>query len=283
VSNDLSIGDNEAASEELVAEILSTLGAIKLTVDELATLTRDLDLPDPLGGEFGVSTATVDTEAARRSLLAKGFAELEEGSLALAPWFTLLTNAVSEPLLSVRMKRVLRDVNYEWTLFLDGRIGVQQQTGGDGVVLWAPFCAEHLVDIIFDALSVTGESPAPGADLLSFSTTMGSVNEWEEGFGERFDADTAQGRYQAGLDVADRASSMIVVADFQKEEPVVKDLAWLDLSRFGRWMISIPDGLPEATSEVTVSELDTKSLVQAVLSLLPIDAAEVMELAQMHT
>jgi hypothetical protein len=283
VSNDLSIGEeDEAATQELVAEILANVGAIKVTVDELATLTRDLDLLEPLGGEFGLSTATVDTEAARRSLLAKGFAELEEGSLALAPWFTLLTNAVTEPLLSVRMKRVLRDVNYEWSLFLDGRIGVQQQTGGDGVVLWAPFGAEHLVDIIFDALSVT-KGHAPGEKLLSFTTTMGSVNEWEEGFGERFNADTPQGRYQSGLEVADRASSMIVVADFQNEQPIVRDLAWLDLGESGRWLISVGEGIPEATSEVTVSELDTKSLVRAVLALLPIDASEVMELAQMHT
>jgi hypothetical protein len=273
--------DYLAGEEELILHTLQTIDRLQLTVDELGALTIDLGLNDPLGGDLGLPSAAVDIDASRRSLLSKSLLEVEEGVLSLAPWFNLMVDAVSRPLLEVRMRRVHRDVQYEWTLFLDSRLGVQQQTGGDGVVVWAPFGAEHLVDIMFDAVGVRELS----ADITAqFETTIGQLNEWEDPHSDGADGPTGADRYRQGLRSVDRYTSMLVVID-QSDPAEMKsaDLAWLDLASDGRWIVEVTGaGPPDADMPAVVTSVATEEVVRRVLALLPLDPEEVMRLASAH-
>ena len=268
-----------STEQELIDQVLTQVGSIRLSIDELVTLSSDLDLTEPLGGDLGIPSGTIEQEGARRSLLSKQFlVEGQGGGLELQPWFTLLADAVAEPLLVVRMRRAYLDHYFEWTVFLDGRLGVQQQVGSDGIVTWAPFGAEQLVDIMFDALEV-GHTSDP--QFGSFASTIGELTEWESADPDLMHDSIAAEEYCRGLRSPQRTTSMVVVIDKTAGDIASsRDLAWLNLGDEGCWLLRCQDeGVPQASSSVDVERVGSRRLAEEVLSLLPLDASEVMRLA----
>jgi hypothetical protein len=262
----------EPTSEELdsfASEIVASIELVMLTVDELVTLSIDLELPVILDGGLDVLPSAVDSEAARRSLASKGFVGEAEDGPQLAPWLTLMADVASDPLVMVRMRRIKPDVAYEWTLFVDEHLGVQQQVGEDGVIAWAPFAVGDLFHIIVDAMGVDGRELE--GDAVSFETSASLLAELDAAADSGVASSVAgvSPLYVSDLGRGSTSTSMLTIVDRTVDPAKVTDLVFAELSaRF--WELSFVAG-----SNVRVTSRSGESLLRLIVSALPIDPEDV--------
>lgn len=259
----------------VASALLGAIDYVELTVDELAALSIDLDLAQTLGGpDVAVDPTSVDLIAARRSLLSKNFITGNEGTPELQPWINVMVDVVDDPVLSIRMRRSTKEVSYAWTLFVDTDIGVQQQSGVDGVVVWAPFAPETAVDIMFDALHLVGTRSSSG---FEFAMSLHELEALDELAVARSacpsQAPPSVVEYFAGLMSPERALQMVSVVDRSDQIHRSGDLTWLDLGDAGYWAMTVPD---DPSGQVFLRQVSTTELLRDLFALLPIDAEEVM-------
>ena len=258
--------------------LLANIGAVELTVDELASIGEDLGLAIGFAVAADQAPAGEPSLAARRSLASKQFLHEVDDGWALAPWLEMMVDTVVEPLLVIKARRTSESETYEWSFFLDSLLGVQQQVSQSGLVAWAPFEPGNLLDLLFDAgqlgnrpLETLGESfTIPLSLLRTVDQARGSGDD--DGALEILDragvGEAVRSAYVTSLRGCAPNSSMFSVLDRTVQPPRLVDLSWIDVGVGGFWRIDIaPD--PSTSPMVTVSHCDGSSLAQALAALLP--------------
>jgi hypothetical protein len=260
----------DAELAHFVDEILRDIDHVMLTVDELATISIDLALPVVLDGGIESESRTIDHEAARRSLASKGLVLDTELGTELAPWLTLMADTASDPLLLVRMRRTSPEISFEWTLFVDHLLGVQQQSGADGVVMWAPFPVVDVSDLIVEALTLEPTSiDAP----VSFDASFETLTRIDSLVGERNELSSADfpgipDRYLSGVAASGNATLNIGVLDRTVEPPRLHELSWAALNG-EYWEIKPSDAANLYQSIVTITLRSGEELRRQILSFFP--------------
>ncbi len=265
-----------AERSKFADEIVSTIEHVMLTVDELVTLSVDLELPIVLDGGLDVRRESVDAEAARRSLGSKGFVVETGSGPQLAPWLTMMADVASDPLVVIRMRRSKPDVAYEWTLFVDENLGVQQQVGDDGIIAWAPFAVGDVLAIVLDAMGIDGREL--DGQPISFDTRTELLLQLDAA-AQSGDVASAPApgvlmAYITDLLLGYRSTSTLTIVDRTVEPGKVTDIAFAELgSHF--WELSFLDD-----STVHVSNQSGEMLTRSIVRALPIDEEAVFALAE---
>jgi hypothetical protein len=257
--------------EELASDIIGSIEHITLTVDELAVISMDLQLPSLLDGGVEFDLGVVDAEAARRSLMSKGCVVTTDAGMQLAPWLTMMADVASDPFAIVRMKRTRPDVDYEWTLFVNQYLGVQQQSSDDGLVAWAPFEVGDLFEIIVEAMGI--DDRVVQGEPISFTTAAAVLEALDQAsLEDSFGASSAgiPAGYLADLK-SGGSTSLMTIVDRTNEPPHITDVVWAELGdRY--WELRFPE-TPGA--DVQVTSQSGKALAEQILRALSIDPAEV--------
>jgi hypothetical protein len=262
---------SDADLEELAGDIVRSIEHITLTVDELAVISMDLQLPSTLDGGVEFDIATLDADAARRSLLSKGCVRATDAGIQLAPWLTMMADVASDPFAMIRMRRTRPDVDYEWTLFVNQYLGVQQQSSEDGLVMWAPFEVGDVFEIIVEAMGIDLREIEGEPTSFSIPATVLETLDQESG-GDTFGSSAAgvPTEYLADLKVGG-STSMMTIIDRSTEPPRITDVVWAELSdRY--WKLDFPE---ISGADVQVTKQSGRALAEQILRALSIDPAGV--------
>jgi hypothetical protein len=260
----------DAELAHFVDEILREIDHVILTVDELAAISTDLALPIVLDGGIESDGRAIDHEAARRSLASKGLVLDTELGTELAPWLTLMADTASDPLLLIRMRRTSRETSFEWTLFVDHLLGVQQQSGADGVVMWAPFPVSDVSDLIVEAVAL---EPTQISVPLSFEASFEVLAGLDAIVGAHSELSVAEfpgipERYLAAVSSPGNTTLNIGVLDRTVEPPQLHELSWAALNgEF--WEIRPSDTANVYQSTVTITLRSGEELLRQILSFFP--------------
>jgi hypothetical protein len=264
----LDVSDDELGI--YIDEILREVDHMLLTVDELATISIDLGLPIALDGGLDLNEAVIDHEAARRSLASKGLVLATEAGTELAPWLTLMADTASDPLLLVRMSRTTPEVSFEWTLFADHLIGVQQQSGADGVVMWAPFPVADVTDLIVDALNI---EHVEITEPISFEASLETLSRIDALVGERIEVSGSDfpgipSSYLSAVVGKDNSTLNIGVLDRTLEPPELHELSWAVLD--GQyWEMKPFEVLGDTPPTLTMTLRSGEDILRQILSFFP--------------
>jgi hypothetical protein len=261
---------NEGDMALAVDAILREVDHVLLTVDELVTISVDLALPITLDGGVEFEGRQIDHEAARRSLASKGLVlDTDEGT-ELAPWLTLMADTASDPLLVIRMRRTKPEVSYEWTLFVDHLLGVQQQSGTDGVVMWAPFPVADVTDLVVDALIL---EPREISQAIAFEAPFESLARIDQLVGEHKELSPSDfpgipSRYLAAVAGTDNSTLNIGVLDRTVEPPLLHELSWTAMGH-EYWEMKTSDELNGAPATLTMTLRSGEDILRQILSFFP--------------
>jgi hypothetical protein len=253
-----------------VNEIIREIDHVLLTVDELATISTDLALPIVLDGGIESDGRQVDHEAARRSLASKGLVLDTEIGTQLAPWLTVMADTASDPLLLVRMRRTSREISFEWTLFVDHLLGVQQQSGADGVVMWAPFPVADVSELIVEALIL---EPTAVAAPISFKASFETLSRIDSFVGAHrdlvlLDFPGVPEQYLAAVVSPGNTTLNIGVLDRTIEPPALHELSWACLNG-EYWEMKPSDAANVYQSTVTITLRSGDDLLRQILTFFP--------------
>jgi hypothetical protein len=260
--------------DALLEELFESVTSMVLTVDELVAISHDLQLPSLLNGGLGVEVTDVNLESARRSLASKGLLTDDPEGPQLAPWLTLMADVVSDPILVFSMRREEPETRYEWMLFADQHLGVQQQVSEGGLIAWAPFRVESTIEIVCTALQLEHlESPSVG----SFLSTLGNLAKADLAARDGADvsvvlgADTVAEVYGASLSHP-VGTSMLSFVDRSQTPPTSSDLVWTELADSGYWQLEFSSAsAPTDDTPVTVTQRSGRDLFEQIVRALPID------------
>ena len=259
----------------VIADLLENPAPLILTVDELVTVSADLGLDPILDGGLAIDPTTVDSPAARRSLMARGLVVAsEDGEVGLRSDVDLLVSLVADPMLVVTMRRESPDVAYAWTLFTDGFIGVQQQVDSSGLIVWMPFKLDETLDLVIGALGPENIDSAGVGSFESTSALLAAADQMASQVGQQQGSATssvAERTYVHGLGDG-RGTSMISVLNRSVEPPQRHELIWTHLGESGYWTLDIADlDQPDADVPVTVTNRNGAEVFRLLAMLFPID------------
>jgi hypothetical protein len=265
--------------DALVAELLDEVISVILTVDELVTISHDLGLSMLLNGGLGVTVEEVDLESARRSLASKGLLVEHDSGPQLIAWLTLMADVVSDPILVFSLRREEPETRYEWMLFADQHLGVQQQVSEGGLIAWAPFKVENTMEVVTSALQLENLEAVSGG---SFISTLGKLAQADlvarEGghVGSILGLDDATQAYGASLS-RPIGTSMLSFVNRSYTPPVSTDLVWTELADSGYWQLEFSSLEPPTDdTPVVVTSRSGRELFEQLVRVLPIDADAVL-------
>jgi hypothetical protein len=275
---------SETEMEAFVEGLLLEPRSMVLTIDELVTVSLDLELDRVLADGLGFDIESVDRAAARRSLAARGLAvRTEDDETKLVDWFAYLVDVAADPLLMVSMRRETPAVSYEWTLFTDGNIGLQQQVDPAGLIAWATFSLDDTMELIVGALALenidcleAGSFTAPLSALAAADQAIDEISGAEAS--TTTGVLSAEAAYRQALP-SGSGTSMISVLDRSVEPATAKELVWTELGESGYWTLDIPQlEDPAEDGMVIVTNRSGADMFRLLALLFPIDEAVLSDL-----
>jgi hypothetical protein len=170
----------------------------------------------------------------------------------------------------VQMHRTTPEVSFEWTLFVDHLLGVQQQSGADGVVMWAPFPVADVTDLIVDALNI---EHVEIKERASFEASLETLSRIDALVGERIEVSASDfpgipAGYLSAVVGKDNSTLNIGVLDRTIEPPELHELSWAVLG--GQyWEMKPFESLDGTSPTLTMTLRSGEDILRQILSFFP--------------